>query len=85
MEYSTLEPWQRVNANGVVFDQGSLMAFFYDLLGLTQQRGAPEESHLRVIDGKRERGALSPFPGRGLSIPWRGCRARFAGGAQGEQ
>jgi len=28
VEYSIIEPWQRVNENGLVFDQGSLMAFF---------------------------------------------------------
>lgn len=145
VEYSTVEPWQRVNENGLVFDQGSLMAFFYDLLDprhargkryslvtlltlvflaklsgmdspsaiadwcranakelverlhLTysgmpghstfrrlfdttideesfeqrmreynaQQRGTPEASNLRVIDGKRERGTIAPGESQG--------------------
>lgn len=38
-EYSTIEPWQRVNENGLVFDQHSLMAFFYDLLDPRHARG----------------------------------------------
>jgi predicted transposase YbfD/YdcC len=39
VEYSIIEPWQRVNENGLVFDQGSLMAFFYDLLDSRHARG----------------------------------------------
>jgi predicted transposase YbfD/YdcC len=39
VEYSTIEPWQRVNENGLVFDQDSLMAFFYDLLDPRHARG----------------------------------------------
>jgi predicted transposase YbfD/YdcC len=39
VEYSTIEPWQRVNEHGLVFDQGSLMAFFYDLLDPRHARG----------------------------------------------
>lgn len=39
MEYSTIEPWQRVDENGLVFDQGSLMAFIYDLLDPRHARG----------------------------------------------
>jgi predicted transposase YbfD/YdcC len=145
VEYSTIEPWQRVNENGLVFDQHSLMAFFYDLLDTrhargkryslvtlltlvflaklsgmdspsaiadwcrahaaelvarlqlsyakipghctfrrlfsdtideesfeqrmraynAQQRGEPEASHLRVIDGKRERGTIPPGGSQG--------------------
>ncbi len=145
MEYSTIEPWQRVNENELVFEQGSLMAYFHELLDprhargkryslvtlLTlvflakmsgmdgpsaiadwcranakelverlhlsyppmpghstfrrlferiideerfeqrmreynaQQRGAAEESNLRVIDGKRERGTIAPGASQG--------------------
>jgi predicted transposase YbfD/YdcC len=39
VEYSTVEPWQRVDENGLVFDQDSLMAFFYDLLDPRHARG----------------------------------------------
>lgn len=39
VEYSTIEPWQREDENGLVFDQGSLMAFFYDLLDPRHARG----------------------------------------------
>lgn len=39
VEYSTIEPWQRVDENEVVFDPGSLMAFFSDLLDPRHARG----------------------------------------------
>lgn len=39
MEYSTIEPWQAVDENGVVYDQGSLMAYFHDLLDPRHARG----------------------------------------------
>lgn len=39
VEYSTPEPWQAVDENGLVFDQGSLIAIFYDLLDPRHARG----------------------------------------------
>ena len=39
VEYSTPEPWQAVDENGLVFDQGSLIAVFYDLLDPRHARG----------------------------------------------
>ncbi len=39
MEYSTIEPWQTADENGLVFDQGSLIAVFYDLLDPRHARG----------------------------------------------
>lgn len=39
MEYSIIEPWQTVDENGLVFDQGSLIAVFYDLLDPRHARG----------------------------------------------
>jgi len=39
VEYSTIEPWQAVDENGVVYEPGSLMAFFYDLLDPRHARG----------------------------------------------
>jgi predicted transposase YbfD/YdcC len=39
VEYSTIEPWQAVNENGVMYDQGSLMAYFYDLVDPRKARG----------------------------------------------
>lgn len=39
VEYSTVEPWQAVDENGLVFDQGSLIAVFYDLLDPRHARG----------------------------------------------
>lgn len=39
MEYSIIEPWQTVDENGLVFEQGSLMAVFYDLLDPRHARG----------------------------------------------
>jgi predicted transposase YbfD/YdcC len=39
VEYSTIEPWQRVDENGLIFDPGSLIAFFYDLLDPRHARG----------------------------------------------
>jgi predicted transposase YbfD/YdcC len=39
VEYSTIEPWQAVDENGVVYDQDSLMAFFYELVDPRQARG----------------------------------------------
>lgn len=145
IEYSTIEPWQMVDGNGLVFDQYSLMAYFYELVDprhargkryslvtlltlvflaklsgmdspsaiadwcranrkelverlhlsypgipghstirrlfdttideegfeqrmreyTAQQRGALQESNLRVIDGKRERGTIPPGESQG--------------------
>jgi len=28
MEYSTLQPWQKINENGVIYEAGSLIAHF---------------------------------------------------------
>jgi predicted transposase YbfD/YdcC len=39
VEYSTIEPWQMVDENGVVYEQGSLMAYFQDLLDSRKARG----------------------------------------------
>ncbi len=39
MEYSTIEPWQLVDEHGLVYDQFSLLAFFYDLLDPRHARG----------------------------------------------
>jgi predicted transposase YbfD/YdcC len=39
VEYSTIEPWQAVGENGVVYDQDSLMACFYDLQDPRHARG----------------------------------------------
>ena len=39
VEYSTLDPWQAIDANGLVYDQGSLIAEFYDLLDPRHARG----------------------------------------------
>lgn len=39
LEYSILEPWQVVDENGLVFDQGSLITVFYDLLDPRHARG----------------------------------------------
>lgn len=39
VEYSTIEPWQAVDENGVVFDQGSLLAHFHDLIDPRKARG----------------------------------------------
>lgn len=39
IEYSTIEPWQMVDGNGLVFDQHSLMAYFYELVDPRQARG----------------------------------------------
>jgi predicted transposase YbfD/YdcC len=39
VEYSTIEPWQAVDENGVVFDQGSLLAYFYELEDPRKARG----------------------------------------------
>lgn len=39
MEYSTIEPWQAIDEQGIVFDQGSLMAFFHDLFDPRHARG----------------------------------------------
>jgi predicted transposase YbfD/YdcC len=38
-EYSTIEPWQAVDENGLVYDQGSLMAYFYQLVDPRKARG----------------------------------------------
>ncbi len=39
VEYSTIEPWQTVDENGVVYDQGSLLTFFYRLVDPRKARG----------------------------------------------
>jgi len=39
VEYSILEPWQMVDENGVVHEQGSLMAYFEDMLDKRKARG----------------------------------------------
>src|SRR5512145_1651847 len=39
VEYSTPEPWQAVDDNGLVYDQGSLIAVFYHLLDPRHARG----------------------------------------------
>lgn len=39
VEYSTIAPWQAADENGLVFDQGSLIAYFYDLLDPRHARG----------------------------------------------
>jgi len=39
VEYSTIEPWQMVDENGVVYEQGSLMAYFQDVLDVRKARG----------------------------------------------
>lgn len=38
-EYSTLEPWQTVDENGVVYEQGSLLAYFAELPDRRKARG----------------------------------------------
>ena len=39
VEYSTIEPWQAVDENGVVYDLGSLMAYFHELVDRRRARG----------------------------------------------
>jgi len=39
VEYSTIEPWQAVDENGIVFDQGSLIAHLYELVDPRKARG----------------------------------------------
>jgi predicted transposase YbfD/YdcC len=39
LEYSILEPWQVVDENGLVFEQGGLIAVFYELLDPRHARG----------------------------------------------
>lgn len=39
MEYSTVEPWQTVDENGLVYDRGSLIANFHDLQDPRHARG----------------------------------------------
>jgi predicted transposase YbfD/YdcC len=39
VEYSTIEPWQVIDENGVVYDLGSLIAYFYELLDPRKARG----------------------------------------------
>jgi predicted transposase YbfD/YdcC len=39
VEYSTIEPWQAVDENGVVYDVGSLMAYLQELVDLRKARG----------------------------------------------
>lgn len=39
VEYSTIEPWQRVDENGVVYEAGSLMAYFEELPDPRKARG----------------------------------------------
>ncbi len=39
MEYNTLEPWQEINANGVIFDQSSLFAHFEKMRDTRKARG----------------------------------------------
>jgi predicted transposase YbfD/YdcC len=39
VEYSTIEPWQAVDENGVVYDLDSLMAYFQELMDPRKARG----------------------------------------------
>lgn len=39
VEYSTFEPWQAVDENGVVYELGSLMAYFSELVDPRKARG----------------------------------------------
>lgn len=39
VEYSTIEPWQAVDENGVVYDLGSLMAYFQEFVDPRKARG----------------------------------------------
>lgn len=39
MEYSTLDPWQMMDENGLVYEQGSLIANFQDVLDRRKARG----------------------------------------------
>ncbi len=39
VEYSTIEPWQTVNENGIVYDLGSLLDYFYKLVDPRKARG----------------------------------------------
>jgi predicted transposase YbfD/YdcC len=39
VEYSTIEPWQAVDENGVVFELGSLMAYFFETADPRKARG----------------------------------------------
>lgn len=38
-EYSTVEPWQAVDENGLVFELGSLMAYFHEIRDPRKARG----------------------------------------------
>jgi len=39
VEYSTVEPWQRIDENGVIYDAGSLMAYIQELPDARKARG----------------------------------------------
>jgi len=39
MEYSTLRPWQAINENGLIYDRGSLFAYFERIIDPRQARG----------------------------------------------
>ena len=39
MEYSTLQPWQAINENGVIYDETSLFAYFQRICDPRKARG----------------------------------------------
>lgn len=39
MEYSTLQPWQEINEDGLIYDRGSLFAYFEKFVDPRQARG----------------------------------------------
>lgn len=47
MEYSTLQPWQEINQNGVIYDQGSLFAYLEKIYDPRKARG--KRYHLTTL------------------------------------
>jgi predicted transposase YbfD/YdcC len=47
MEYSTLQPWQEINENGVIYDATSLLAYFEKVCDPRQARG--KRYHLTTL------------------------------------
>ena len=72
VEYSTIEPWQVVDENGVVYDLGSLMAYFYALVDPRKARG--KRYHLVTLLALVFLAKLSGMDGPSAIADW--CQAR---------
>ena len=72
VEYSTIEPWQVVDENGVVYDLGRLMAYFYALGDPRKARG--KRYHLVTLLALVFLAKLSGMDGPSAIADW--CQVR---------